>query len=106
MLFILFEWINLTGNSALLGDLVTLNGENPIDTPQVLFDLLDQYREEASIADLIFILDLNNPVAYNGTIGYVSNGADVSIDYSGIGDIDAILFSEEPGDIYTLEIVY
>jgi hypothetical protein len=104
MLSVLFDWLNMTGNSQLKTDLINFYGYD--ETKSGLYSLLDTHRGDEDLVDLIFILDLDNPIAYNST-GYVTNGTEnVTLEYTGIGDIGSVTFSEEPLDIINMAILF
>jgi hypothetical protein len=69
----------------------------------MLEDIHSSYPE-TELDALFFILDLDNPIAYDATAGYVNNGDDLTAEYLNLGDISTLDFSKSPADIKDLTI--
>ena len=105
-LTILYTWVNYSENTDVQTNLNNAeigwnegDGVTESDFKQNLENWRDANPDDNSLDSILFILNLDNPIYYNSTDGYVANGASPSVDVSSYPQaslLDAISFSYTP----------
>ena len=114
---IVHAWVNLAGNTAVQADLTTAGigwDDASVSAADFLADLITWRAANptsTALDNLMFMLELDNPIAYSNETGYVANG-DVTELTSGLysaaalGDLTAIAWPLSPAAIFDLSVVW
>ncbi len=100
------EWVN---NNTGISEALDTAGID-YSTTTKFFASLTQWKQENPtnivLDNLLFVLNLNNPIAYDGSTGFIANGTNVTDEYTAIGDPDAINFNKTPEEISDIVVTF
>lgn len=109
MLGIVHSWINSTNNASIRTTLSNASPSIRFDSTINLKTDLTTWKaansSHPSIDALLFILELDNPIAYSSTSGYVANGTlPAGYTEAELGSLAAIAWTLKPNEIYSLVV--